>query len=159
MYHIKDNAKMKELIPTINEIVKYGLYPNLTTTDRHKLLEKDLIKIYSLYFQINYEFDNADFPNFDASQLPNIKQNLKSNFSDFGLYKTALDIDDIDNLNDNAIVEAIDDLADITFDLLEIKWRIESNSLNDGLWYFDLIFPSHTQQHILNLLNYLKQRK
>jgi hypothetical protein len=122
-------------------------------------LEKDLIKIYSLYFQINYEFDNADFPNFDASQLPNIKQNLKSNFSDFGLYKTALDIDDIDNLNDNAIVEAIDDLADITFDLLEIKWRIESNSLNDGLWYFDLIFPSHTQQHILNLLNYLKQRK
>ena len=150
---------MKELIPTINEIVKYGLHPNLTTTDRIKLLEKDLIKIYSLYFQINYEFDSADFPDFDKSKLPNIRQNLESNFVDFGLYKTAFDIDDIDNLNDNAIVDAIDDLTDITIDLLEIKWRIENNSLNDGLWYFELIFSSHTQQHILNLLNYLKQRK
>ena len=150
---------MKELIPTINEIVKYGLHPNLTTTDRIKFLEKDLVKIYSLYFQINYEFDSADFPDFDNSKIPNIRQNLESNFVDFGLYKTAFDIDDIDNLNDNAIVDAIDDLTDIIIDLLEIKWRIENNSLNDGLWCFKLIFPNHTQQHILNLLNYLKQIK
>jgi len=150
---------MKELIPTINEIIKFGLFPNLTTTDRNKLLERDLIKIYSLYFHIHYEFDDNDFPDFDKSQLPNIKQNLESNFSDFGLYKTALEIDDIVNLNDNAIVDAIDDLTDIILDLLEIRWRIENNSLNDGLWYFELIFPNHTQQHILNLLNYLKQRK
>jgi hypothetical protein len=33
---------MKELIPTINEIVKYGLEPNLTTTDKEKELKKTL---------------------------------------------------------------------------------------------------------------------
>lgn len=28
----------------------------------------------------------------------------------------------------------------------------------DGLWYFQLTFHGHTQQHILDLLNYMKQK-
>jgi hypothetical protein len=149
---------MKELIPTINEIVKYGLQSNLTVTDKEKLLERHLVKIYDLYFHIKYKFDETDFPDFDKSQLPDIRQNVTSNFSDFGFYKTILDIKDIDNLKDNAIGDAIDDLSDIIADLLEIKWRIENNSLADGLWFFELIFYSHTQQHILDLLNFMKQK-
>ena len=143
---------MTELIPTINEIVKYGLQPNLTVTDKEKLLERHLMKIYDLYFDIKYKFDETDFPDFDKSQLPDIRQNVSTNFKDFGFYKTILDINDIDNLKDNAIGDAIDDLSDIITDLLEIKWRIENNSLADGLWYFQLIFYGHTQQHILDLL-------
>lgn len=149
---------MTELIPTINEIVKYGLEPNLTTADKEKLLERNLVKIYSLYFDIKYTFDETDFPDFDNSQLPDIRQNVRSNFNDFGFYKTILDINDIDNLKDNAIGDAIDDLSDIIADLLEIKWRIENNSLADRLWYFELVFYSHTQQHILDLLNFMKQK-
>lgn len=149
---------MTELIPTINEIVKYGLQPNLTVTNKEKLLERNLVKIYDLYFDIEYKFDERDFPDFDKSQLPDIRQNVESNFKDYGFYKTILDINDIDNLKENAIGDAIDDLTDIITDLLEIKWRIENNSLADGLWYFQLIFYGHTQQHILDLLNYMKQK-
>jgi hypothetical protein len=149
---------MTELIPTINEIVKYGLQTNLRVTDKEKLLERHLVKIYNLYFDIEYKFDETDFPDFDKSQLPDIRQNVTSNFNDFGFYKTILDINDIDNLKDNAIGDAIDDLSDIIADLLEIKWRIENNSLADGLWYFQLIFYGHTQQHILDLLNFMKQK-
>lgn len=149
---------MTELIPTINEIVKYGLQPNLNVIDKEKLLEKDLVKIYNLYFDIEYKFDETEYPSFDRGKLPNIRQNIENNFKDFGFYKTILDINDIDNLKDNAVGDAIDDLNDITLDLLEIKWRIENNSLADGLWYFQFIFHAHTQQHILDLLNYLKQR-
>lgn len=148
---------MKELIPTINEIVKYGLQPKFTVTDKEKLLERHLVKIYDLYFDIEYKYDETDFPDFDKSQLPDIRQNVSSNFKDFGFYKTILDINDIGNLKDNTINDAIDDLSDIISDLLEIKWRIENNSLADGLWFFELIFYSHTQQHILNLLNFMKQ--
>ena len=72
--------------------------------------------------------------------------------------KKTLDIEDIDNLKDDAIGDAIDDLTDIIIDLSEIKWRIENNSLADGLWFFELIFYAHTQQHILDLLNYMKQK-
>lgn len=149
---------MTELIPTINEIVKYGLRPNLTVTDKEKLLERHLVKIYNLYFDIEYEFDEKEYPDFDKSKLPDIRQNVRSNFKDFGFYKSILDINDIDNLKDNSISDTIDDLSDIIFDLLEIKWRTENNSLADGLWFFELIFYSHTQQHILDLLNFMKQK-
>jgi len=149
---------MTELIPTINEIVKYGLQPNLTVIDKEKLLEKDLVKVYSLYFDIEYKFDQTDFPDFGKTEYSDIRKNVTSNFIDFGLYKTILDIKDIDNLKDNAIGDALDDLTDITLDLLEIKWRIENNSLADGLWFFELTFYTHTQQHILNLLNFMKQK-
>jgi hypothetical protein len=149
---------MTELIPTINEIVKYGLHPNLTVIDKEKLLERQLVKIYDLYFDIEYKFDETDFPDFDKSQLPDIRQNVASNFKDFGFYKLIIDINDIDNLKDNAIGDAIDDLSDIITDLLEIKWRIENNSLADGLWFFQFTFYAHTQQHILDLLNFIKQK-
>ena len=151
---------MTELIPTINEIVKYGLQSNLTLTDKEKSLEKNLVKIYDLYFDIQYEFDETTFFEFDNSQHVDLRKNVKSNFKNFGLYKIILDINDINNLNENtiAIGDSIDDLTDIIIDLLEIKWRIENNSLADGLWFFELIFYSHTQQHILNLLNFMKQK-
>lgn len=151
---------MEDLISTINEIVKYGLQPNLTTdkNKRDKLLEKSLVKIYSLYFEIEYEFDKTDFPDFNKQELPNIRENVESNFPEFGFYKIVLDINDINNFQDIALGDAIDDLTDIINDLLEVKWRIETNSLADGLWYFQLIFYSHTQQHTLDLLNFMKQK-
>lgn len=149
---------MTDLIPTINQIVKYGLELNLTTTDKEKELEKNLVKIYSLYFDIEFKFDETDYPDLDKTEYADIRQNVTSNFEDFGFYKTVSDIEDIDNLNDNTIGDALDDLTDIIRDLLEIKWRIENNSLADGLWFFELTFYSHTQQHILDLLKYMKQR-
>ena len=149
---------MKDLIPTINEIIKYGLTANMIVADRDKLLEKNLIKFYYLSFDIAYEFDNTEYPGFNKSHLPDIRKNIESNFMDFGFYKTVIDYEDIDNLKDCAIGDAIDDLKDIVLDLLEIKWRYESNSESDGLWYFNLIFYGHTQQHILDLLNYMKQK-
>jgi hypothetical protein len=121
-------------------------------------LERNLVKLYALSFDINYKFDSTDYPEIDKSAFPNIRQYVVSNFKDFGFYKTFLDINDLDNLNDNAIGDAVDDLSDIITDLLEIKWRIENNSVEDGLWFFELIFHSHTQQHIIDLLNFMKQK-
>lgn len=63
------------------------------------------------------------------------------------------------NFTDICLGDAIDDLNDIILDLLEVKWRIEHNSLHDGLYYFKTIFQFHTQQHILDLLNFMKQQE
>ena len=149
---------MTELIPTINEIVKYGLQPNLTEADKEQKLERNLVKLYSLYFDIEYTFDETDYPDFDAPEYSDIRKNVESNFKDFGLYKTFLNVHHIDNTEDNAMGDAVDDLANIVRDCLEIKWRIENNSLADGLWFFKLTFYSHTQQHILGLLNFMKHK-
>ncbi len=149
---------MRELIPTINEIAKYGLQPNLTEVDKEKSLAKSLVKIYNLYFEIEYEFDETDYPDFDNEKYQNIRQNVESNFKDFGFYKMVLEINDMVN-DEIGIGDAVDDLSDIIKDLLEVKWRIENNSLNDGLWFFNFIFNSHTEKHIIDLLNYIKQRE
>ncbi|MDZ7899834.1 MAG: hypothetical protein U5N85_17645 [Arcicella sp.] len=148
---------MDELIITIDEIIKYGLNPNLDIANKERLLEKYLVKIYSLYFEILDGSDGIDYPDFDKSLLPNIRQNIESNFKNFGFYKIVIDMNDIYDMAECGLGDAIDDLADITLDLLEVKWRIENNSLSDGLWYFKFIFYAHTQQHILNLLNFIKQ--
>ncbi|WP_143884515.1 DUF5063 domain-containing protein [Chryseobacterium binzhouense] len=149
---------MQQLIPTINEIIKFGLQPNLKLSKdtRNTLLEKSLINIYSLYFNIEYVFDNTEFVVFNKEELLQIRQNVESNFTDFGLYKK--NINKLNETLDERIGDAIDDLTDIIKDLLQIKWRIENNSLADGLWYFQFIFYNHTQQHILDLLNYMKQQ-
>ncbi|WP_269242503.1 DUF5063 domain-containing protein [Flavobacterium limnophilum] len=150
---------MKELIPTINKIVKFGLEPKLTEVNKQESLEKNLVKIYSMYFDVDYKFDEKDYEEFDSQKFPNIRQNVESNFENFGFYKTILDINNFENHQEDAIGDAVDDLTDIIQDLLEVKWRIENNSLEDGLWFFNFIFRSHTQQHILDLLNYIKQKE
>lgn len=126
---------MTELIPTINDIVKYGLYLNLAIEDKEKWLERDLVKIYNLYFDIKYKFDDTAFPDSDGIAYSDIRENVTSNFKDFGLYQTIIDSNDIDYLKENGIGDAADDLTDIIRDLLEIKWRIKNNSLADGLWF------------------------
>ena len=141
---------MTELIKAINEIIKYGIQPNLAVPDKEKLLERHLVKIYDLYFDIEYKFDESIFPDFDNSQLPNIRQNLESNFKDYGLYKTVLDVSDLDNVEDNAIGDAIDDLTDIIIDLLEIKAKLLSrfskyslnllSTNNSGNTFWGIIF-------------------
>ncbi|WP_428070527.1 hypothetical protein [Chryseobacterium gambrini] len=148
---------MTELISAIDEIIKYGMESNVKNGDKEKSLERNLVKIYLHYFEIVDPFDSNDYPKFDKSKLPDIRKNIIRNFSNFGFYKTACNIRAIDNTEDLAIEDAVDDLNDIILDLTETKWRIENNSLSDGLWFFKFIFESHTQQHILNLLNYMKQ--
>lgn len=149
---------MKELIPTIDEIAKYGLQPNLIEVDKKISLAKNLVKIYNLYFNLEYEFDETDYPDFENEKYPNIRQNVESNFKDFGTYKMVLEINDLVN-DEIGIGDAVDDLSDIIKDLLEVKWRIENNSINDGLWFFNFIFNAHTEEHVINLLNFIKQRE
>ena len=147
---------MRELIPTINEIVKYGLQPNIAEVEKERTLSRNLVKIYDLSFDIDYVFDETDYREFETEKLPSLRFNVSSNFKGFGFYKMAVNIKDLQRPN-NAYGNAIDDLCDIIKDLLEVKWRIENNSVADGLWFFNFIFKAHTEQHILDLLNYIKQ--
>lgn len=149
-----------ELIPAINKIITFGLEPNLSVnkSDRDKMLEKSLVKIYSLYFDIQYEYDNTDFGEDKEYRYAEIRKNIESNFPDFGFYKAVPDLMNLDRKDNFGTGDATDDLTDIILDLLEIKRRIENNSLNDGLWYFEFIFSGHTRQHLIDLLNYLKQK-
>lgn len=99
---------------------------------------------------------NINFDDFDKKNYDNIRKNINSNFPNFGLYHELSNCHKVNESTDIIVGDSIDDLSDIILDLLEIKWRIKNNSLNDGLWFFKLIFSSHTQQHVMSLLNYIK---
>ncbi len=149
---------MTEIIEIINEIIKYGLNSDLKVEDKEADLEKNLVRIYSKFFEIEYEFDDKDYLGFNKANFPNVLENIKKNFSHFGLYHEVLNIHKLDKDPVNAHGDAIDDLSDVIFDLLEIKWRKENTSEQDALWFFEWAFESHTKQHIISLLNFMKNK-
>jgi hypothetical protein len=151
---------MTTLIPIINEITQFGLSPNLPIADKETVLERNLVKIYALYFEVDTVSDATNYPVFPSETLPNIRENIESNFKDFGFYNVVLDLYEVIDPNKKVgLGDAVDDLLDITKDLLEVKWRMENNSLADGLYFFKFIFSAHTQQHILDLLNFMKEKR
>jgi len=149
---------MNDLIEIIDEIVKYGLNPNVEIVDKDKDLEKNLVKLYAKYFEFeDYEFE-GEHRKFDKSRLPNIQENILSNFPEFGFYHEVLDLNKIAEKAEYVLGDSIDDLGDIIFDLLEVKWIKENGNENDALWFFEFIFRAHTQQHLIDLLKFMKSR-
>ena len=57
-----------------------------------------------------------------------------------------------------ALSAVASEVSDDVLVLDEAGLEAAKNSLSDGLWYFEFIFKAHTQQHILDLLNYMKQK-
>jgi len=134
------------------------LHPNLELENKERDLEQNLIELYSKYFEINFEFDESDYEDFDGKLYPDVVKNVRSNFPDFGIYHSILNSEKATEDAENAMGHAVDDLSDIIYDILEIKWRIENNSMADGLWFFELTFYSHTQKHLIDLLNFMKSK-
>jgi len=149
---------MDQIIEIIDEIIQHGLNSNVAIEDKEIDLEKNLVRLYLKYFDIEYGFDKNEYANFKKPDPLIIRENVNSNFPEFGFYHVVLNGNEIHKDANYAVGDAIDDLTDIILDLLEIKWRKEHNSKEDALWYFKLIFKSHTQMHILGLLNFLKSK-
>ena len=149
---------MEKLVQAINEIIKYGLNPKVQIKNKEQDLERHLVKLYQLSFEIEYNFDERKFQDFNKSTLPNIRENVAKNFPEFRWYHTILNSPEIMQKAKLATGDAIDDLADIIQDLIEIKWRFENNSEANGWWFFEFIFKAHSKNHLIDLLHYLKNK-
>lgn len=149
---------MENLIKIIDEITKYGLNSSIEIVDSEKDLEKNLVKLYAKYFEVeNYDIER-EYEKFDKTELPNIQENIRSNFPDFGWYHEVLNSHKIIEEAECATGDADDDLTDIIFDLLEIKWIKENSSEKNAWWFFKFIFQAHTQQHLIDLLKFMKSK-
>ncbi len=144
------------MIETINEIVKYGLerYPGDDFLERD--LEKQLVKLHLLAIDLGEYSDDTEYGHFDIRKLyPNVRSHVSSNFKDFGFYHAVVDIKAVANDPTLVIGDAIDDLSDIIYDLLEVKRRIDYNSKEDAWTFFHEIYHIHTKHHLINLIKYL----
>ena len=92
---------MEDLLVTIDEITKYGLNPDIDIDqdvyEKVKMLEKNLMKIYCMYFEIKYEYDETEYPDYEGPVSRDVSKNINNNFNDFASYKVFLDILDTSN--------------------------------------------------------------
>ncbi|WP_420552608.1 DUF5063 domain-containing protein [Tenacibaculum aiptasiae] len=149
---------MSKLRKLIDEITEFGINPKVELTDKTDVLKKLLVRIYSEFLNVKFEFDETDYdeePNFNYNE---IKENVKSNFPDFNWYSMVLDSNKMEPNIEIGIGDELDDLADIIKDLLEVKWRMENTSEKDAIGHFELLMRTHSEQHLVDLLKRLKER-
>ncbi len=149
---------MSQLFKNIDRLTEFGTNPNIETENKIDELKKLLVEIYSEYLKVESDFDNKDFeeePEFDFKE---IRRNVAANFPDFGLYHSFFDADK--TILDDALVtrDAINDLSDLMIDMLVLKWRFENRSEEEAIWHFQFVMRIHTEQHLVDLLKYLKDK-
>lgn len=74
-------------------------------------------------------------------------------FVSFGYYPDVAP--DADPLEESSIGDAIDDLADISRDLLEAKWYADRGRLDNAIWTFRFGYQSHWGRHLHDLRRYV----
>ncbi|TCI90756.1 DUF5063 domain-containing protein [Tenacibaculum sp. M341] len=149
----------------IDEIVEFGLKPSINLYDDNVLrLKSLLINIYAIFIDIKVEVDDNEYE-VDFNYLyEDVRKNVESNFPKLTYYTTVIDCHKVEyktnsssNLDiDFLLGDSIDDISDIIKDLLEVKWRFENTSNTDAIWHFNFLMNTHSEQHLVDLLKYLK---
>lgn len=140
----------------IDSITKWGLYSNPQNDTGLEELRRSLAKLYAYCVTIDYDFeDETSYPDSPDVDYNAIRQTVAVNFPDFGYYYALSTFNPYEE-PELHMGDAIDDLADIISDLLETKWRFDNNGENDALWFLELNFISHFEQHIIDLLHYIR---
>jgi hypothetical protein len=148
-------SKLRKLIDKITE---FGINPKVDLTDKDNFLKKLLVGIYSEFLNVESEFDETEYdqePEFDYKE---IRKNVELNFPDFGYYATILDNNKFAQESEFGTGDSVDDLTDIIKDLLGVKWKFENTSEKDAIWTFELSMKAHSEQHLVDLLKYLKDK-
>lgn len=142
----------------INKLTEFGINPKVESENKILELKRLLVEIYAHYLNSDaHQFDNftedIEAPNSDYNE---IRKNVESNFPDLGLYHSILNSHKIFEEVKLGAGDAIDDLTDIIKDLLEVKWYFENTNSKEAIWYFELFMRGHSEQHLVDLLKYLK---
>ncbi|TXE13815.1 DUF5063 domain-containing protein [Seonamhaeicola algicola] len=150
---------MSNLRELIDKITEFGINPKVELTDKTDVLKKLLVGIYSEYLNVEFELDETDYDDSPEFNYNEIKENVKSNFTDLDWYSTVLDLNKMEPYVEIGIGDSIDDLSDIIKDLLVVKWKMENTSEMDALWEFNFSMKTHSEQHLIDLLKYLNEKE
>ena len=148
-------SKLKELI---DRIIEFGTNEKLESENKTLEIQRLLVGIYSEYLNVETEFDETDYEEPLRLDYDGIRSVVAEHFPDFGWYHSAWESHKINDNADLVTEDSIDDLTDIIKDLIEVQWRLENNSEKDGLYQFEFLMKNHSEQHLVNLLKYLKDK-
>ncbi|MBC3847209.1 DUF5063 domain-containing protein [Winogradskyella echinorum] len=148
-------SKLKELI---DRIVEFGTNEKIESENKTLEIKRLLVGIYTEYLKVETEFDETDYEEPLRLDYDGIRSIVTEHFPDFGWYHSAWESHKINEDADLVTEDSIDDLTDIIKDLIEVQWRLENNSEKDGLYQFEFLMKHHSEQHLVNLLKYLKDK-
>lgn len=103
----------------------------------------------------DYNFDKTDYAEAQTEDYGGRRKLAAARFPHYGIYNVAVDVTKNVGEGKAIVGDSIDDIADITGDLIETKWRWEKNSPEDALCHFKFSFESHWSQHLRELQIYL----
>lgn len=150
---------MSELRKLIDQITTFGINPKVELTNKIGVLKKLLVGIYQEFLDLQFEFDETNYDEEPEFEYNKIIENVKSNFPDFGWYSMVLDLNKMEPNVEIGIGDALDDLTDIIKDMLVVKWKMDNTSEMDALLQFEFSMRNHSEQHLIDLLKFIKEKE
>jgi hypothetical protein len=147
-----------EVETTINEFSNVLFHSNLAEHERITEIIVILDKLAFLANTCQFEIDDRAFPDRPDRDFKKLYNKIGKRFPSLGLYDEATHASELVG-SFTLVGDAIDDLADISGDLGEVKWRMENTSLDDALAHFRFLFRCHWGAHLRHLQLYLHLRE
>ncbi|MCC4212887.1 DUF5063 domain-containing protein [Leeuwenhoekiella parthenopeia] len=146
---------MEAFLNLIQRITQYGT-ETIVDPDKPLALKKALVDLYALYVNLEPSFDERLYEEIERLDYGLVYAHVKVNFPELMEYHQIDEIFEFYKTPEILTGDAIDDLSDLIIDLSEVAWRLQNTSLDDALWYFNTLMRIHSEEHLLNLLGYLK---
>jgi hypothetical protein len=115
----------------------------ISAEERMQRLRRSLDRLGLLQHDVNYTFDERDYPDAPPKYYNAIRQLVSSRFPDLGYYNVPSSVTQDIAQTGIDVGDAIDDIADIAIELHEVLWRFHHTSIDDALWYFEFSYVSH----------------
>lgn len=100
-------------------------------------------------------FDEGEYPEPPPFPYAQYRETLGRRFPELGLYNVVHPIIGSPEEAELSVGDALDDLVDITVELLETRWRYENTSPVDAAWHFESTYRFHWGRHLRCLQRYL----
>ena len=149
---------MNTLKQLIDRIVEFGTNEKLVSKNKTLELQRLLVEIYAEYLKVETTFDDTDYKEPLSADYDKIRKVVTKHFPDFGYYYSTFRSYELNENTDLVTKDSIDDVTDIIKDLIEVQWRLKNNSEKDGLYQFKFLMKHYSEQHLVDLLKYLKDK-
>lgn len=146
-------SKLKKLI---DRIVEFGTNEKLQSENKTLEIQRLLVGIYAEYLNVETEFDETDYEEPINLDYDGMRSIVTEHFPNFSWYHSVWESHKINEDVELTTRDSIDDLTDIINNLIEVQWRLENNSEKDGLYKFEFLMKKHSEQHLVNLIKYIK---
>lgn len=146
-------SKLKKLI---DRIVEFGTNEKLQSENKTLEIQRLLVGIYAEYLNVETEFDETDYEEPINLDYDGMRSIVTEHFPNFSWYHSVWESHKINEDVELTTRDSIDDLTEIINDLIEVQWRLENNSEKDGLYQFEFLMKKHSEQHLVNLIKYIK---